>query len=209
MLVSAVDGSARRESIQSLPRLPAPRRASRRRLRSRPHATSPRKTAPSNATVANSRITTGAAGATRRRTPRADERQQSGRTRGAALRQRARRTVPKSPVEYARRRATACNGPVALPYVRIARFVNTRSGSWNGGGRLWGVVEGRRRRAQALTVAAIDGHPFGPISFTGDRWALPDVRLLSPILPSKVVARRQELRDHARRWAARPRRRRR
>jgi 2-keto-4-pentenoate hydratase/2-oxohepta-3-ene-1,7-dioic acid hydratase in catechol pathway len=50
----------------------------------------------------------------------------------------------------------------------------------------------------ALTVAAIDGHPFGPLSFTGDRWALPDVRLLSPILPSKVVAIGKNYVDHVR-----------
>jgi 2-keto-4-pentenoate hydratase/2-oxohepta-3-ene-1,7-dioic acid hydratase in catechol pathway len=48
-----------------------------------------------------------------------------------------------------------------------------------------------------LTVAAIVGHPFGPITFTGDRWALPDVRLLSPFLPSKVVAIGKNYRDHA------------
>jgi 2-keto-4-pentenoate hydratase/2-oxohepta-3-ene-1,7-dioic acid hydratase in catechol pathway len=36
-------------------------------------------------------------------------------------------------------------------------------------------------------VAQIEGHPFGRISFTGARFAQADVRLLSPILPSKVV----------------------
>ena len=36
-------------------------------------------------------------------------------------------------------------------------------------------------------VAQIDGHPFGRISFTGARHAQADIRLLSPILPSKVV----------------------
>jgi 2-keto-4-pentenoate hydratase/2-oxohepta-3-ene-1,7-dioic acid hydratase in catechol pathway len=63
---------------------------------------------------------------------------------------------------------------------------------------LWGTVEGAADAApDALTVAAIDGHPFGPITFTGDRWALPDVRLLSPILPSKVVAIGKNYADHA------------
>src|ERR1700712_4002154 len=37
-------------------------------------------------------------------------------------------------------------------------------------------------------VAQIEGHPFGQISFPGARYAQADVRLLSPILPSKVVA---------------------
>src|SRR3712207_4074760 len=36
-------------------------------------------------------------------------------------------------------------------------------------------------------VAQIEGHPFGRISFTGQRYAQADIRLLSPILPSKVV----------------------
>lgn len=39
----------------------------------------------------------------------------------------------------------------------------------------------------ALTVAAIKDHPMGNIEFTGDRFALGDVRLLAPILPSKVI----------------------
>jgi 2-keto-4-pentenoate hydratase/2-oxohepta-3-ene-1,7-dioic acid hydratase in catechol pathway len=63
----------------------------------------------------------------------------------------------------------------------------------------WGTVEGPADAApDALTVAAIDGHPFGPITFTGDRWALPDVRLVAPILPSKVVAIGKNYADHAR-----------
>jgi 2-keto-4-pentenoate hydratase/2-oxohepta-3-ene-1,7-dioic acid hydratase in catechol pathway len=36
-------------------------------------------------------------------------------------------------------------------------------------------------------IAQIEGHPFGRISFTGARFAQADIRLLSPILPSKVV----------------------
>ena len=72
--------------------------------------------------------------------------------------------------------------------MRIARFVAPSAGL------SWGVVEGQ----DAPTVAAIDGHPFGPITFTGDRWALADVRLLSPILPSKVVAVGRNYADHAR-----------
>jgi 2-keto-4-pentenoate hydratase/2-oxohepta-3-ene-1,7-dioic acid hydratase in catechol pathway len=36
-------------------------------------------------------------------------------------------------------------------------------------------------------IAQIEGHPFGQISFTGVRYAQADIRLLSPILPSKVV----------------------
>ena len=70
-------------------------------------------------------------------------------------------------------------------------------------GVLWGTVEGAADApVDALTVAAIDGHPFGSITFTGDRWALPDVRLLSPILPSKVVAIGKNYADHVAEMAA-------
>ncbi|MDP9093274.1 MAG: fumarylacetoacetate hydrolase family protein [Actinomycetota bacterium] len=72
--------------------------------------------------------------------------------------------------------------------MRIARFVHPGSPS-TPSGVAWGTVEGPRNAGMdALTVAGIEGHPFGSITFTGQRWALPDVRLLSPILPSKVVA---------------------
>jgi 2-keto-4-pentenoate hydratase/2-oxohepta-3-ene-1,7-dioic acid hydratase in catechol pathway len=84
-----------------------------------------------------------------------------------------------------------------LTNVRIARFVHPGSASAPAG-VLWGAVEGPVDASpEALTVAAISGHPFESITFTGDRWALPDVRLLSPILPSKVVAIGKNYADHA------------
>lgn len=62
----------------------------------------------------------------------------------------------------------------------------------------FGVVEGEPEAGpQGLTVAEIEGHPFGQISFTGARWALSDVRLLSPILPSKVVCVGRNYAEHA------------
>src|SRR3954469_10312366 len=45
-------------------------------------------------------------------------------------------------------------------------------------------------------VAQIEGHPFGRIQFTGTRYAQADVRLLSPILPSKVVAIGKNYAEH-------------
>ncbi len=45
-------------------------------------------------------------------------------------------------------------------------------------------------------VAQIEGHPFGQISFTGTRYAQADIRLLSPILPSKVVCVGKNYADH-------------
>jgi 2-keto-4-pentenoate hydratase/2-oxohepta-3-ene-1,7-dioic acid hydratase in catechol pathway len=58
--------------------------------------------------------------------------------------------------------------------VRIVRFASPQ-------GMSFGVLDGDGN------VAQIEGHPFGQISFTGARFAQADVRLLSPILPSKVV----------------------
>jgi len=87
--------------------------------------------------------------------------------------------------------------PVASLPVRIARFVHPGSAKAEPG-VAWGTVEGPAGApVEALTVAAIGGHPFGPLTFTGDRWAVPDVRLLSPFLPSKVVALGKNYSDHA------------
>ena len=65
--------------------------------------------------------------------------------------------------------------------MRIARFSK-------GDGVAYGVVEGE----SALTIAELYGHPFGVdpgnVRFTGQRYPLAEVRLLAPVLPSKVVA---------------------
>ncbi len=65
----------------------------------------------------------------------------------------------------------------------------------------WGVVEGETGADttdfSSLTVSAIVDHPFGPIKFSGDRWALEDVRLVAPILPSKVVCIGKNYAAHA------------
>jgi 2-keto-4-pentenoate hydratase/2-oxohepta-3-ene-1,7-dioic acid hydratase in catechol pathway len=75
--------------------------------------------------------------------------------------------------------------------VRIARFVHP-------GGLAFGIVEGEADAGlEGLTIAALNGHPFGELDFSGQRWALADVRLLSPILPSKVVAVGRNYADHA------------
>jgi 2-keto-4-pentenoate hydratase/2-oxohepta-3-ene-1,7-dioic acid hydratase in catechol pathway len=79
----------------------------------------------------------------------------------------------------------------------VARFVHPGSPSAEAG-VAWGIVEGPAgAQGEALTVAAIAGHPFGAISYTGDRWALPDVRMLSPFLPSKVVGLGKNYAAHA------------
>jgi 2-keto-4-pentenoate hydratase/2-oxohepta-3-ene-1,7-dioic acid hydratase in catechol pathway len=80
--------------------------------------------------------------------------------------------------------------------MRIARFVHPDSSNAPSG-VAWGVVEGPAGAPrEALTVAAISGHPFETLNYTGDRWSLSDVRLLAPILPSKVVAVGKNYLDH-------------
>ncbi|MEU7585223.1 fumarylacetoacetate hydrolase family protein [Micromonospora sp. NPDC049230] len=75
--------------------------------------------------------------------------------------------------------------------MRIARFAHAK-------GMSFGAVEGEAGAGpEGLTIAEIEGHPFGKLSFSGARWALSDVRLLSPILPSKVVCVGRNYADHA------------
>jgi 2-keto-4-pentenoate hydratase/2-oxohepta-3-ene-1,7-dioic acid hydratase in catechol pathway len=48
------------------------------------------------------------------------------------------------------------------------------------------------------TVAAIGPHPFGAFQYTGQRFPVAEVRLLAPVLPSKVVAIGRNYAEHAR-----------
>jgi 2-keto-4-pentenoate hydratase/2-oxohepta-3-ene-1,7-dioic acid hydratase in catechol pathway len=72
--------------------------------------------------------------------------------------------------------------------VRFARFVHA-------GGVSFGVVEGDG--SSSLTVAEIGSLPFETVRFTGQRWALADVRLLAPIFSSKVIGVGRNYADHA------------
>jgi 2-keto-4-pentenoate hydratase/2-oxohepta-3-ene-1,7-dioic acid hydratase in catechol pathway len=79
--------------------------------------------------------------------------------------------------------------------VRIARFTS-------GNGAAFGVVEGDDGSdsgidAAGLTVRRIDGHPFAPFQVVGDPQPLTEVRLLAPVLPSKVVAIGRNYGEHA------------
>jgi 2-keto-4-pentenoate hydratase/2-oxohepta-3-ene-1,7-dioic acid hydratase in catechol pathway len=88
--------------------------------------------------------------------------------------------------------------------VRIARFAH-------GGDVGYGIVEDAAQDgvagtvtgadADGLVVAELLGHPFGigdeAIRLTGSRYPLADVRLLAPVLPSKVVAIGRNYADHA------------
>ncbi|MEU4561321.1 fumarylacetoacetate hydrolase family protein [Actinoplanes sp. NPDC023936] len=72
--------------------------------------------------------------------------------------------------------------------MRFARFVHA-------GGVSFGVVEGDG--SSGLTVAEINSLPFEEVRFTGQRWALADVRLLAPIFSSKVIGVGRNYADHA------------
>jgi 2-keto-4-pentenoate hydratase/2-oxohepta-3-ene-1,7-dioic acid hydratase in catechol pathway len=55
----------------------------------------------------------------------------------------------------------------------------------------FGILEGD-------TVASIGPHPFGAFEYTGEPLAAGQVRLLAPVLPSKVVAVARNYAEHAR-----------
>jgi 2-keto-4-pentenoate hydratase/2-oxohepta-3-ene-1,7-dioic acid hydratase in catechol pathway len=77
--------------------------------------------------------------------------------------------------------------------VRIARFAK-------GDGVAYGVVEGESESGQPQTIAELHGHPFGVdpagVQLTGNRYPLAEVRLLAPVLPSKVVAVGKNYAEH-------------
>ncbi|HJZ07846.1 MAG: fumarylacetoacetate hydrolase family protein [Trebonia sp.] len=81
--------------------------------------------------------------------------------------------------------------------MRIARFAM-------GDGVAYGVVEGESGQPQ--TISELHGHPFGidpsGVRLTGQRYPLAEVRLLAPVLPSKVVAIGRNYADHIREMGA-------
>ena len=93
--------------------------------------------------------------------------------------------------------------------MRIARFAA-------GDEVRYGVVDGDPAAATeqrngtgmaGLTVAELSGHPFGPgaeVQLTGRRYPIADVRLLAPVLPSKVVAIGRNYLEHAREFGNEP-----
>ncbi|MDX8037554.1 fumarylacetoacetate hydrolase family protein [Lentzea sp. BCCO 10_0856] len=50
---------------------------------------------------------------------------------------------------------------------------------------------------QGEEAAEIAEHPFGNPTFTGRKWPLADVRLLAPILPTKIIGVGRNYADHA------------
>jgi 2-keto-4-pentenoate hydratase/2-oxohepta-3-ene-1,7-dioic acid hydratase in catechol pathway len=70
------------------------------------------------------------------------------------------------------------------------------------------VGDGDDSESGRLVVAEMQGHPFGigedSVRLTGNRYPAGDVRLLAPVLPSKVVAVGKNYADHAREMGGEP-----
>lgn len=79
---------------------------------------------------------------------------------------------------------------IAFVAVEHGRDTNGRDSNGNGSG--------------AAVAAEIAEHPFGPVRLTGRSWPLADVRLLAPILPSKVVCIGKNYAEHAREMGGEP-----
>ncbi|NJQ07538.1 fumarylacetoacetate hydrolase family protein [Streptomyces lonarensis] len=75
--------------------------------------------------------------------------------------------------------------------MRIARF----SIDGNVG---FGIIEGDPADEGGQLVELIKGHPFGDFERSGHKVPLAEVRLLAPVLPSKVVAVARNYTEHAR-----------
>ncbi|MEW9534085.1 fumarylacetoacetate hydrolase family protein [Microbispora sp. NPDC049125] len=76
--------------------------------------------------------------------------------------------------------------------MRIARFST-------GDGVAFGVVEEGEQ-----VIARIAGHPFGGVELTGERYPLAEVRVVAPMLPSKVIGIGKNYADHAREMGGEP-----
>jgi 2-keto-4-pentenoate hydratase/2-oxohepta-3-ene-1,7-dioic acid hydratase in catechol pathway len=78
--------------------------------------------------------------------------------------------------------------------VRIARIAHPA-------GVAFVTVDGEGADAVGREVA---DHPFGTPTYTGKSWPMADVRVLAPILPSKVVCIGKNYADHAREMGGEP-----
>lgn len=80
--------------------------------------------------------------------------------------------------------------------MRIARFALEDQVAY-------GVIEGDVGSTDAV-VTVMTAHPFAPIELTGIRLPLSEVKLLAPVLPSKVVGFGKNYADHAREMGGEP-----
>ncbi|MCW2726203.1 MAG: 5-oxopent-3-ene,2,5-tricarboxylate decarboxylase [Frankiales bacterium] len=74
--------------------------------------------------------------------------------------------------------------------MRIVRFAAQGDVSF-------GVLEGPGEDPADLVVAVASGHPFAPMQLTGERLPLAQVKLLAPVLPSKILGIGRNYADHA------------
>jgi 2-keto-4-pentenoate hydratase/2-oxohepta-3-ene-1,7-dioic acid hydratase in catechol pathway len=81
-----------------------------------------------------------------------------------------------------------------LPVVRIARIAHPA-------GVAFVTVDGE---GDDLVAREVADHPFGNPTYTGKSWPMADVRVLAPILPSKVVCIGKNYADHAREMGGEP-----
>ena len=81
--------------------------------------------------------------------------------------------------------------------MRIARFSLPDTANDAGSVR-FGLVEGDPEQPATMVIAELAGHPFTPEPQpTGRAWPLAEVRLLAPVLPSKIAAIGRNYADHA------------
>lgn len=85
--------------------------------------------------------------------------------------------------------------------MRIARF---SYGDPESAAYAFGVLVTESGANEPEQIAIIDGHPFGEISLKGVQVPLAGVRMLPPILPSKVIAIGKNYADHAREMGGEP-----
>ncbi len=57
---------------------------------------------------------------------------------------------------------------------------------------------------EKVLAIEIDQHPFGDPTFTGRKWPMADIRLLAPILPTKVICVGKNYAEHAREMGGEP-----
>ncbi len=86
-------------------------------------------------------------------------------------------------------RIVARQGPAKLIQMRIGRIASPD-------GVAFASIDGELGEPSEMTAREIAEHPFGTPTFTGRSWPLADVRLLAPILASKVVCVGKNYADH-------------
>src|SRR3954453_15479064 len=89
----------------------------------------------------------------------------------------------------ARLRRARDRHPARLIRMRLGRIASPDGGAFVG-------IDGELDDPGTLIAREIAEHPFGAPTFTGRSWPLADVRLLAPILASKVVCIGKNYADH-------------